>query len=232
MYSFPVATSHETAVDFIHRIITDNPALLNRFRKVYIIYGYLPSVLVPDEFMQEKDIDGMLELVFGADSQRVTKAHFIPGHAMYNVYGIPAVIEQAFFHYFEFAAVRHLYSLLPVAVNGPANNLYCIFRHGQLLVTLYKEGKLQVIQNYSFNIPEDAAYHLLMVCKSFEVNATDIKVRLSGMIDESSVLFITLNKYFLHMQFEGLPGQYQYPEELKQHPSHYFSHLFAIAACV
>lgn len=153
-------------------------------------------------------------------------------HTIHNVYGNPAVVERVITRYFAFAESTHLFSLLPHVVKDADNHLYCIFSTGQLKVLLIREGKLQVMQSYSYKIPEDAAYHLLNLCKTFEININEIVVSLSGMIDASSVLYNELFKYFLQLQFDTLPKQYQYPEEIHQQPAHYFSHLFAIAACV
>ena len=60
----------------------------------------------------------------------------------------------------------------------------------------------------------------------------ELTIRLSGMIDEYSLLYTELYKYFLLLVFDELPAQYQYPEELNKYPAHYFSHLFAVALCV
>ena len=88
------------------------------------------------------------------------------------------------------------------------------------------------MQNFLYKIPWDVAYQLLNLCKSFEVDMSDIIVRISGMIDSSSGLYKELHKYFKLLEFDSLPGQYQYPEEIRQYPAHYFSHLFSVAACV
>jgi hypothetical protein len=51
------------------------------------------------------------------------------------------------------------------------------------------------------------------------------------MIDEDSALYQELFKYFPQMKFSGLPENFTYPKGLDAYPSHYFSNLFAIAAC-
>ena len=232
IYHFNSGSSVETAAGYIHEVIKEQPVLQQKFNKIHIIYGYVPSILVPQEFMDGTDINAMLELVYGDASERITKADFMHRHARHNVYGIPVVIEQVITRYFGFAGFTHLFSLLPDVVKQPGNHLYCIFSTGQLKVLLIKEGKLQVMQNYSYKTPEDVAYHLLNLCKSFEVNVNGLKVRLSGMIDESSALYSELYKYFLQSELDALPDQFQYPEEFNEYPAHYFSHLFAIAACV
>lgn len=232
IYHFGGDNSDETAAGYIHQIIADQPVLQEKFNKVNVIYGYVPSILVPEEFMNNADNNAMLELVYGYTSERVTRTDFMNRHAMYNVYAIPAVIDMVITRYFGFAEYTHIFSLLPDFVKDPGNHLYCILSTEQLKILLIRENKLQVMQNYTYKKPEDVAYHLLSVCKCFSVNVNDILVHLSGMIDENSGLYSELHKYFLQLRFDELPGQFQYPEEMGYYPAHYFSYLFAIAACV
>lgn len=232
IYHFGAGISEEAIANNIHQVIANQPILQQKFNSTHIIYGYSVSVLVPQEFMNDTDTNSILELVYGDVSEKATRADFMQGLNLYNVYGLPAVIEMVISRYFNFAEYTHLFSLLPGVLKEPGNHLYCIFSTGQLKLLLIKESKLQVMQTYSYKTPEDIAYYLLNLCKSFDVNVSSIKVHLSGMIDANSGLYNELYKYFLQLQFEGLPEQYQYPEELNQYPAHYFSHLFAVAACV
>jgi len=64
------------------------------------------------------------------------------------------------------------------------------------------------------------------------VPADSVTVDISGMIDKKSNLFASIYKYFLHIEFDKLPGDFTYYEGIKDHPPHFFSHLFATAACV
>ena len=232
IYRFGTSCSDETIANNIHQVIVEQPVLQQRFNKVHVIYGFNPFVLVPHQFMSGTDNHGMLELVYGESNERVIQTDFMYRYAIHIIYGIPKTIDNVIRRYFEMAQCTHLFSMLPDVVTAEGNHLYCIFNTGQIKVVLMKEGKLQLMQNYSYTIPEDAAYHLLSLCEHFEVNVNTCKIHLSGMIDENSALYGELYKYFLQIQLDTLPAKFQYPEEINQYPSHYFSHLFSIAACV
>lgn len=232
IYNFNATTPDDTAAGFIHQVIDEQQVLKQKFKKVHIIYGYTQSILIPHQFMNDKDNSGMLEMVYGEASERINRTDFMHRQAIHNVYRVPAVVEKVVTRYFGFAESTHLCSLLADVVKEAGNHLYCIFSTGQLRVMLIREGKLQSIINYSYKTPEDVAYHLLNLCDSFEISTNNILVRLSGMIDTNSPLFNELFKYFEQLEFGILPGQYYYPEEINQYPAHYFSHIFAIAACV
>ncbi len=231
-YDFKDAASDDASAGFIYRIIEEQPVLRQKFKKVHIIYGYAPSILIPQQFMHEKDNDALLDLVYGDSGERVTRYDFMYRHAIQNVYSVPAVIEQAITRYFPSADFTHIYSLLPNVVKYPGNHLYCIFSEGQLKTLLVKESKLQVMQHFTYRTPGDVVFHLLKLCKSFEMILDDTILHVSGLIEANSALYNELYKYFLQVQFDTLTELYQYPEEINRYPAHYFSHLFSIAACV
>lgn len=216
----------------IHQLLSEHPVLLQKFNQVYIVYGYPQSVLVPHEYMTGTDNEAMLDLVFGDTKETVMRTDYIEGRMIHNIFRVPAVIDTALIRYFEKAQFMHLFSLLPHVIQNEDNFLYCIFDTGQLMVLVQKEGKLQVVQNFSYKTPDDITYQLLQICRSFELNIKNIKVFLSGMVDVNSPLYTEVHRYFLHLYFEPLPEQFIYPDEINEYPAHYFSHLFAIIACV
>lgn len=232
IYNFNDRPTDEQAAEQIEQIITQQPFLQQNFESVNIVYSYPSSVLLPQELFYSTDHKAMLELVFGNCSNQTIKSDFMQPYSIHNIYCIPDVINQVITRYFTTAKHRHHFSLLPNMVSGPENFLYSIFSPGQMKTILKKDGKLQAVQLFSFKTPEDASYHLLNLCQSFEVNQNNCELLLSGMITENSVLYKEISKYFLPIRFEGLLSQFQYPQEINHYPSHYFSHLFSVAACV
>ena len=231
-YHFPLDASDAMVVESIHGLIKDQPVLQERFKNVYIIYGYPQSVLVPNELMNGQDNETMLNLVFGDVGEGVIRSEYMPRHQIHNVYRVPAQVDAVVSRYFEQAAFTHLFSLLPDVIKSTGTHLYCIFDPGQLTAMLLKNGKLQLVQNYDYKTPDDVAYQLLNICERFDVDLPGVTVHLSGMIDGASALYTELNKYFLQVFFEGLREEYEYPENFQQYPAHYFSHLFALVSCV
>ncbi len=232
IYNFNDRPTDQQAAEQIEQIITQQPFLQQNFESVKIVYSYPSSVLLPQEFFYSTDHKAMLELVHGNCNNYTIKSDFIQHYSIHNIYCVPDVINQTITRYFTNAKHKHHFSLLPDLVSGQGNYLYCIFSPGQLKTILKKEGKLQAVQLFAFKTPEDAIYHLLNLCQSFEVNVTNCELLLSGMITENSALYKEIYKYFNQIKFEGLSDQFQYPKEINHYPSHYFSHLFSIAACV
>ena len=232
IYHFVAGTTNDQAANYLKNIVADQTFLQQPFKKIAIIYAFSNAILVPHEFMNAHANKEMLELVYSDTSESITRTDFMYRHNLHTAYMVPKQIDSMLAHLFPHANYSHQYALLPDVVEATGNLLYCIFNTTHITVQLFKLGKLQMIQNFSFKVPEDAGYHLLNVCERFEVAVTDTLVYLNGMVDADSSLYNMLHTYFLHLEFADLPKQFIYNEEIKKYPEHYFSHLFQLAACV
>lgn len=232
-YSFPGQLNESQLAEKIKEVLQDDELLRNPFAKTHIIWSYPESILVPPNLVDAGNNHEMLNLVYGDAGGAVIKTDFLYKHNLHNIYRIPEPVREAVEAKFPYAMQTHQYSLL---VNREMNNgedeLFVIFYSNSLTLMLCKGGRLQVIQNFAFSSPEDTAYHLLNVCRSFDVLPAKVKLHISGMIDERSNLYTAIYKYFLTIEFDSLPGNYTYAEEIKDQPPHFFSHLFTQAACV
>ena len=166
------------------------------------------------------------------DDTVILNKDLVTSASIYNHYRIPKQIEVVFAQRFPKADIFHATSLQLEQLSQEKDLLYCIIYHNILKVILYKDGKLQVVQQFSYTSPEDAAYHLLNVCEQFAVKPSETKLRLSGMVDEHSKLYVGLSNYFLNICFENVADGLYVQEELKELPAHFFSHLTALALCV
>ncbi len=138
----------------------------------------------------------MLELVYGDLMTGTVQNELVTTHNLHTVYKIPAAIKNIFNNRFPFCIQSHQSSLL---INFEKNNkdlLYCNFYPEHLTVMLRKNGQLQMIQQFEYTLPEDAVYHLLNVCQSFDTDAAKTILTVSGMIDTDSSLYSELYKYF------------------------------------
>ncbi|MEP7255916.1 MAG: DUF3822 family protein [Ferruginibacter sp.] len=231
-YSFSNKMNEPKQCEKIKEILLHDELLQKPFAKTHIIWSYPESILVPPNLVDAENNNDMLNLVYGDAPKGVIKSDFLYKHNLHNVYRVPETVRESVEAKFPYATQTHQYSLLVNRETNGGDELFVVFYTSSLTLMLLKEGHLQVIQNFAFSSPEDTAYHLLNVCKSFDVQPNKVILHISGMIDEKSNLYAAIYKYFLHIEFDKLPGNYTYAEEIKDHPPHFFSHLFALAACV
>ena len=232
VYHFAKQLSDADIATALNNIFATGFFLQKSFSKADITWCFNESILMPPEFFEKNTAGKMLDMVYGDTVDGIIKNQLILKNNLYNCYKIPAAIENNIIIKFPHIHQNHQAGLLIDFEAANKDLLYCNFYTDSLTVLLRKNGQLQVIQNFEFTTPEDAVYHLLNVCRSFEVDATQNIVTASGMIDATSNLYNELYKYFAAVSFSTLPGEFNYSEDIKNYPIHYFSHLFATAACV
>jgi hypothetical protein len=86
-----------------------------------------------------------------------------------------------------------------------------------------------LINSYKYQKPEDVSYTLLNICRQFQLQ--DIHLQISGLLEETSVLYKEIYKYFTDIEFTSLSSEINYSEEITKFPAHYFSYIFAIDSC-
>jgi Protein of unknown function (DUF3822) len=197
-----------------------------------IIWCTGQSIITPQSCFNRDTAAAMLDLVFGDAGAFAVKHELLLKQQAYNVYRVADAMEKKCTSQLPGAVQSHQSSLLVNLYSSKKELLYCNFYPGSVTVMLRKEYQLQVIQTFNYNTPEDAAYYLLHCCRCFDVVPGDTVLTACGMIDMSSNLYRELYKYFLQIDFCELPDAFVYCDEIKTYPAHYFSHLFATAACV
>jgi Protein of unknown function (DUF3822) len=231
VYHFAKHLTDAAIAEEINYLLSDEALQQQYFKKIFVTWCFDENVIVPFEYFDVNNAGDMLQLVYGDAAQAVVQHELVLAHNLHTVYRIPVAVKNVFNHWLPFSIQNHQSSLLINIEKVHANLLYCIFYPNSFSIMLRKNGHLQVIQNFEFIAPEDVAYHLLNVCRSFDA-APQTTLFLSGMIDANSNLYNELYKYFLNIELATLPGNFNYADEINGQPAHYFSHLFATALCV
>ncbi len=231
-YSFPAGTQESELPEKFKEIFESEKLLQQQYSKTHLFWSFPESILVPAELMNTDRNLKMLNLVFGDAKAGVIRSDFLYKHNLHNVYRTAQTVIDVFSSFLPVATQTHMFSTMINMEIPEGNNLYAVFYNSCLSIMLCKEGKLQVVQNFDYQDANDCVFHLLNVCKGFEVPPESITLHINGMIDEKSALYAAVYKYFLNIEFDQLPEDYSYGDEVKEHPPHFFSHLFALAACV
>ena len=232
VYHFAKNLTSTAIAEQVNEIVSSENLSQQHFKKIFVTWCFDENVFVPQEYFDAGNSKEMLVLVHGDLMQGAVQNELVATHNLHTVYKIPAAVKNIFNIAFPFCIQNHQSSLL---INFEKNNkdlLYCNFYQEHLTVLLRKNGQLQIIQQFEYASPEDAVYHLLNVCQSFETDAAKTILTVSGMIDTDSSLYSELYKYFQSVNCADLSASFNYAEEIKDHPAHYFSHLFATASCV
>lgn len=217
----------------IDNILRSNSVFNNSYASVTVCYDYKESLLVPESCYTESASDAMLEMVYASDNNSSIIAEPVKNLPVYNVFAVHKKIEAVLSVQFPGATFHHATSM---QVNRPGSddkkNIYGIFFHNSIKVIMFNGASLQFVQQFNYNTPVDAAYHLLNCCKQYDFDPTGITLVLSGMIDEKSKLYNELYKYFLNIEFDRPAEEIELHDRIKFYPPHFFSHLTGLASCV
>jgi len=230
VYQFEKGTDRNDYGNVLQEVIQAQPLLSGNFKKVYVVYSYAESVLIPFALYSSLENENVINLVHG-DIQNHTSIHtdLITESGVYNAYRVAAPVHHAFQSIFPGAVNMHQYSVLLKQPRLNEDKLSVIFYPQRIVLKLDKQGQTELVNSFCYQAAEDVSYILLNTCTQF--NVENIPVEVSGLIDKDSALYKEIYKYFETVDFASLPAGSNFVEEITQQPAHYFSHIFAIDSC-
>lgn len=229
LYVFNFNDNDDVSIQ-LKNIFQSQPLLSKNYKKVFICFSGEESALLPEELYKPGANDLLLNKLYGDISESFILTDLVADKKIYNVYRMPAAIHKAIVDHFPLAAFTHQYSLLIKQQYDKSDLLNVIFYSNSFVVTAVKAGELQLMHTYFYQSVTDVVYHLKNICKQFRL--TNVPLRLGGMIENDADLTKELQHYFSNITFNELPAEYDFAPKLKDLPTHYFSHLFALAQCV
>jgi hypothetical protein len=221
----------------LQEIIYDDEWLAINPNETFLVYNFPESSLVPERLFSLDNNKQLTDLIYGNLNKNLILSEKIPWWEFHNVYRIPTEMHRLLQQKFSAGRYWHFYSLqlkchkMFTAREEP-EYLKVIFYPDRIIALVFKSGKLFLIQSFSYLDSKDVAYHLLNCCHQLGLNPEETIVELSGLVERDSSLFEDLQKYFLHLNFEGVEDSIKMTDELKEYPHHYFSSLLKMALCV
>lgn len=221
----------------LRELLESNSFLKNQFNRVLISYNTKESVLLPEKMYRENFKDQILSSIHGDLNTGVVIAESTDVADMKNIYRIPQFYREEISRLFPGGNYYHVYSTILKILEHrrksfPPSFIYAIFYPNQIILSVFVDHQLQLIQTFPYDIPEDASYHMLNIADQFELSTDDILVKVCGLIDTESVLYTEIMKYFIHVETDPRPGYFSYDEAFDVYPSHFFTPIFSLGLCV
>ena len=217
----------EEADKIIRKMKSNEPDI----SRVHLFYNFKDSVIFPEEYHTDNINTDVLNLLYGPGEKYHTKTEKTSATQLLNVYRYREDVSRLFSSQFNITTQMHSGSL-QVKNESNENSLYCIVFYDTIKIILHKEGKLQNIQQYKYNLPDDVLYHILNTCSQYGIIAADTTLKLSGMIVKDSMLFNHLYNNFHDIQLIEIDEKISGNDEISNMPLHFFTHLTDLASCV
>ncbi len=234
-YHLDISAEKSTA-QALSEIIANDALLQQHWKEAIVVYNFPDSSLLPDQYFDIGMNKSITELLFGNAFKGLILSEKIPAWDVYNIYRVSRDIHGTLQQKFTAGRYWHYYSILLSAFDKeskmPAFLLQCIFYPEKFVVAFFKGNNLQLLQTYQYETPEDVSYFLLKICHQFNVTQEELKLIVSGLIEQQSTLFTELLKYFQDIECEQVPEAIQTKGLLQNFPQHYFSPILKMAICV
>lgn len=229
-------TGDKNTRDVMEEIFADDELLRKYAAGAVVVYNFPEASLVPEGLYNDDIREPVVRLVSGqADGSHIFDEK-VGNTGIYNIYSVSKELHAMFCEKLGNRPYTHIYTLFmkwSVAENpdhGPLTRV--IFYSDRFIAAMFRNGQLLLTQTFMYQTPEDAAYYLLLMCRQWSVNPSEMRLLVSGLLDTQSALCTELMKYFGNVEYESLPPEYEPNPVLEEFPPHYFSPLLKMSLCV
>lgn len=192
--------------------------------------------LVPSPLFNENELLSYLSLNHSLDELSGFSYHSyeVPTLDTHIVYALPDVLKHrlegqlknvSFLHYT--APLLEEFSLQKS--NG--NELHLNINSECFDILFSKDGKLQLLNSFTYHNVEDFIYYLLYVMEQLEINRDHIELKVFGEIEEHSALYDIIFKYIRHPQLLSRTKAVNYSQPLSVIPPHQYRNVFSQYLC-
>jgi hypothetical protein len=229
-------TPGKTMLENLLEIITNDELLQIPFKEAFIVYNYTDSNFLPEKVFHIELNQPVTEIIYGNAKKGLLLSEKVIGFKMYNIYRVPREIHALLQRKFASGNYWHYYTLLlndgQMQTSSNEQVIKMVMRADQFLVAVFNGDKIQLVQSYTYQTPDDVSDYLLAICNRFKISQEKVTLIVSGLLDEQSRLYQELLKYFLQVQWDRLPETVKLDEGFGEFPDHYFSPLLKMALCV
>jgi hypothetical protein len=227
-------TGDKNTRDLLEEIIAGDELLQRFASRAIVVYNFPESSILPSSLFNTEIRNPISSLVYGNADHHFLFDEKIRDRELHNIYSISKDLHSLCREKFKGSQYWHLYTMLLLWPSDQSQGCVSrvIFYNDKFIVALFRDGKLQLLQTFSYQTPEDAAYYLLLICRQFDIQQQEIVLNISGLIDTQSALYTELLKYFVNVNYEEVPESYGTNGLLDEFPSHYFSPLLKMSLCV
>ena len=229
-YSFNVAETVQHLTD----IFQTDESLLHDMKDRTVVYNYPECCLIPERYFDIEENRNYLELMHGNLQRGMMITEKVSGWDAYNIFRLPYELDDVCRKTFANAQYRHHTSLWLSSCKNQQNvdHVNILFSEHDAAVNVIIDGKLQLVQCFMFQQPDDVVYHLLNIFRQLNLDKAVIPVYITGMIKTDTAIYERLTRYFSHLHTDKLSEKFMLPENFRSVPEHFFSPLLKMSRCV
>ncbi|MBL7740154.1 MAG: DUF3822 family protein [Chitinophagaceae bacterium] len=224
-------TAEEMDAGTLSSVYSDNYELGRPFYSVQVSYDHGKNVLVPVQHFNADSSRSLPDCMFGKDGRSFVLYEAVNEWQLYNVYAVPADVQEWVNRKFPSAVHRHYFTLgIKSMAAGPGDRILADIHTDEFSFIAIKGNKLLIAQTHPYSSPEDICYYLLKTCHQFSLSQEQVQLTVSGLIEKESQLYRELYQFFVHVEFRE-PAWTMPVMEDHEYPAHFFTSLNDLARC-
>ncbi|BAV06538.1 Protein of unknown function [Filimonas lacunae] len=193
--------------------------------QVQVIWENSECLLVPTPYYEEKVSPHYLNIVFGNALHAEVAGQNNTASQTAAVFRVPKSWKEAILQYYPNAGFEHKYLGLFNSFTTDKQGLYAFFYRNHFILVVVKDRKVQLMQTFNYQTPEDVLYYILNTCNQYGLDYEKTPVRVAGLIDFKSSLYEEMVKYLPDVAVDTLPGN-KVGKAFSDQPVHYFVPFF------
>jgi hypothetical protein len=225
----------KTPLEALSEILSGDQHLQLNFAEAYLVYHYTDSNLLPEKYFTIDLNKPVTEIVYGNARKGLLLNDKVQGWDLYNIYRIPREVHSLLQQKFSAGKYWHYNTLLLSGIEKESlegDTIKVVIAADKFAVVAFKGQQLQLAQSYHYQTPEDVSFQLLALALQFGIDQETVNLKVSGLMDEQSILYQELLKYFNQLEWEQLPVETSAEAGFENFPAHYFSPLLKMVLCV
>lgn len=150
------------------------------YKKVNLICESDKYIFIPTPLFKKEEAMSFLYFQHKKEKHERIMYNYISDWNTVNVFAVPLPLEQALARLFPESIIEHQLSWLLKNKIKPqlSNSLYIWVRPKMLDVIALKNGKLQLLNSFSYQTPEDFSYHALDIIEQLSLDIEKCDVNL------------------------------------------------------
>ena len=197
--------------------------------KATIIACGASSALLPEALYREEN--NLFNLMYGQKSTDIFLKDRINAADAVNEYSVPYVLYQSFQTNFSNTVWHHIQSLLLQQTASADARITVAISFHSIFITAEQNNKWMLLQNKTYQSPEDVLYHMLNTIKQLGFDGEKTSVILEGMAEADSALANLLYQYVNNMEW-NTNLQFSYPVEASSISKHTLALTDRLLTCV
>lgn len=196
---------------------------------VRVSYNFSNTTLIPIHLFDKEMPETLIDSLFPFQTNYITFTDSIPEWQIHIATGVYRPLKQWVDQ--QWLTVKTVPSLKLIlsklGLTDTSGKALINFDIDSFSLVIVKSNKLLLSQQYSYTAPADIVFQLQFAIQQLGLNANEIEVELTGLLEKESPLYKELFQYFLNVKFR----ESHWDKANEIYPSHYFTTINELAQC-